>query len=779
MAVMCLLGWWLLSRRQQPGGFLALLLAWALTGSALSGWRVDPGEVPSALEDGTEAVLEGTVEASSANSVRLAVDGWSLQPGEPLSPTRFRSLLSGLPSEILPGERLRVLAKLFRSRPPQNPGEPDRVERDVQGGVSRHGVVRSGEWLRLASASFWERWSETARANFLRTAEVEIADARSRALVETLAVGERSGLDAETNEHFNSSGLAHILSVSGLHIAVVALGLLRLLRALLSRSERLLLRFEAAQLAGLLAIPALWAYVLLTGAEVPAVRSGIMATVLIGARTFRREPEGFSSLAWALIAVLSYDPASLHDVSFQLSFMAVLGLMALARPLRELVPVAQPDPSQTGWRRTFERAREALVSGMCTSLAASLATGPLVARVFHRESLVSVLANLVALPVASALTAVAASAAALSSCLPALRLLLHLAAPLAKALIAVADGFGGLSFAQVRVAAPEPTTVLAYYFGLATLPFWAKSTWARRVGVTSVSMLTLLGVWRTAQPRLEGDLTVTFLSVGQGDSTFVRLPGGTTLLIDGGGEVGSHTNPGVQVLAPFLWDQGIDVLDVVALSHPHPDHALGLIGLGPLVPAKELWLADGPDANTKPGSSGLVGELLAAFRAGEHGGAIRRELKAGDVPLEQGHVRIEVLGPPKGATFAKVNDQSLVLKLSYGEVSFLFPGDAEAEAEAALLASGRDLSATVLKAPHHGSSTSSSEEFVRAVHPHAVVFCVGAHNRFGFPVPSVVERYQQQGCQLFRTDRDGAVTFRTDGHDAWAETFLAPGWVRL
>lgn len=755
--------------RSLPGGHLALLLAWTLAGAGLSGLRLAPGAPPD-CDDGEARGLEGVVESRAGAGAVLAVDRVGDAPGLPLRPASFRAALSGAPDALLAGERVRVLARLFRSRAAANPGEPDALERDRARGIDVHAVMRPDDLLHLAPAPAWRRFAQRVRARFEALAAGAISDANARALVVTLAVGDRSTLAPELNEHFNSSGLAHILSVSGLHIAVIALGLLAVLRWLLLRSTRLARRIDARRLAGLVALPALWAYVVLTGAEVPAVRSGLMASALVAARLVDREAEPFTGLSWAAILCLAWDPAQLHDLSFQLSFGAVLGLLTLARPLRELIPIAPPPAGAQGIRTWPLKAREWALSGACTSLAASLATAPIVAEAFHRESLVAVGANLLALPIASALTVVAALAAACTPVAPLASLLLHLASPLAIALERVADGFGALPFAAARVAAPSTLTVVLFYAALAALAFAKLSRRALGLFAASSLALVLLGAWRTARPHLERELAVTFLAVGQGDATFIRFPGGQTLLVDGGGAVGGHFDPGARIIAPFLWEQGLSRLDAVALSHPHPDHALGLIGLAPLVPTDALWLPD----DVEPG--GLIAELERANRVGEPDGARVRSLERGDALPSWGGARIEVLGPPHGAHFEKVNDQSLVLKITYGEVSILLPGDAEEDAERALLQSGDDLGATILKAPHHGSKTSSTEPFVRAVHPREVVFCVGVGNRFHFPAPSVQRRYADAHCELFRTDRDGAITFRTDGHSVRSERFLAGDW---
>ena len=751
-------------RRRWPGGLLALLAAFGLCGAALAGARLRPGAVPFAVANGDGAVLEGQVASAAGAGAVLDVDRMARAPGGPERPARFRAALFGGPSGLLPGERIRVRARLFRSSPAANPGEPDAERRDQAQGITLHAVMRQGEVLRLRPAPAWQRWAQRLRDRFDALAARAIGDPLARALVVTLAVGDRSGLPADVRDDFNASGLAHILSVSGLHIAVVALVLLFSLRWLLLRWTRLAARLDVRRIAGLLAIPALWAYVLLTGAEVPAVRSGIMATGLIAARLFQREPESFTQLAWAAVACLAWDPAQLHSVSFQLSFGAVLGLMTLSRPLRALIPLAPPDPAEHGWRTWPARAREHALQGAVASLAASLATAPVVAATFHRQSLVAVAANVVALPLASLLTAGAALAAACTP-IPSVAVpLLRASGHLARGLLGVAAGFGALPFAAVRVAAPSAITVAAFYAGLTALALSRSRPRAWRLGLGAALTLTLLGAWREAAPRLDDALTVTFLSVGQGDSTFIRFPGGATLLIDGGGQVGSHFDPGARILAPFLLDQGISSLDVVVLSHPHPDHALGLIGLAPIIPARQVWIA----GDHAPG--GLLAELERVERVGEPGGARLRTLFRGDPLPSFGGATLNVLAPARGAHFEKVNDQSLVLKVTYGQVTLLLTGDAEVASETALLAHPSELHATIMKAPHHGSGTSSTPDFVRAAHPRAVVFCVGLHNRFHFPAPQVVARYA--ACRRYRTDRDGAVSFRTDGEAVQVKAFL-------
>jgi len=414
------------------------------------------------------------------------------------------------------------------------------------------------------------------------------------------------------NEGFNASGLVHVLSVSGLHIAVIAAGLYRVLRWLLSRSEQLLLATNVRSLAAVLAIPACWLYVVLTGAEIPAVRSGMMASALFLAIALGRDADGPSSLAAAFLAALVWDPSSLHSLSFQLSFAAVAGLMLLTSPLRALVPVAKPDPERKGARAFVAKLRAAVLQAAAASLAASLATAPLVAAAFQRASLVSVLANALALPVASALTVVAACSAVVFSVWEwAATPLLVLSEPIARLLLAISHLFASLPFASAQVAAPSPPFWVAWYALLSAIPlFRRRRRLAWTLAAPSVAVLVLLGLARLMGPATRDTLQITFFAVGQGDAALVQLPEGKNLLIDGGGEPTGHFDPGERIVVPALIELNATRLQAAVLSHPHPDHALGLLSVVRRLGAQEIWVARGLERE------GLGGGCSRSLRSG-------------------------------------------------------------------------------------------------------------------------------------------------------------------
>ncbi len=302
-------------------------------------------------------------------------------------------------------------------------------------------------------------------------------------------------------------------------------------------------------------------------------------------------------------------------------------------------------------------------------------------------------------------------------------------------------------------AVPSPDTWPCALYASGLLAFALASGRWRWAAVLAPLGLTSGMLVRLFVP--EPGLTCTFLSVGQGDS-IVLSSRGRHAIVDGGG-VPSGTDTGRKYVVPYLREIGASKLDLAVLSHPHPDHALGLASALREVPARRLWIPAGEERED------LIRQVIQAAQ-----GALVEEVEAQHPVFQLGEARIDVLGPPADRILLKsVNDRSIVLRVTYGSVSFLLTGDVEAAAEE-LLAPGP---ITVVKAPHHGSRTSSTVPFVGQTRPRFVVFCVGRGNRFHFPHEDVEERYRAAGAQCFRTDLDGAVTFETDGRDVRWKTF--------
>jgi competence protein ComEC len=258
----------------------------------------------------------------------------------------------------------------------------------------------------------------------------------------------------------------------------------------------------------------------------------------------------------------------------------------------------------------------------------------------------------------------------------------------------------------------------------------------------------------------EPGLRVTFLSVGQGDAV-VLSSRGHHALVDGGGVPGGM-DTGERFVVPYLKQAGISRLDLAVLSHPHPDHALGLASALTQVSTERLWMPAGD------GDGPLSRQVMAAARD-----ARVEQVEAGHPSLRLGEATLEVLGPPGPQArelLEGVNDRSVVLRVRHGDVTVLLAGDVEEDGEAELV---EQLGAvTVMKAPHHGSRTSSTEALLAKTRPRHVVFCVGRRNRYGFPHPEVEARYRAVGSECWRTDLDGAVTVESDGQDVRLVSYL-------
>jgi competence protein ComEC len=639
------------------------------------------------------------------------------------------------------GDEVLVSADLRELRGPRNPGARDPAFASGAHGVAGQASTRTPP-VRTAPPSPLSRVA-AARIAFGQAAS-GLLPPREAGLVRAIGAGDVSAVDAETQDRFARSGLAHVLSVSGLHLAVVALGAWRLLQAVLLRLEPLAARVDVRRASAAAALPVTLVYAVATGASVPVIRSAIATGLVFGSVLVGRRPDAAHALAMAALAILAVDPGSLVDVSFQLSFVSVAGLLLLAGPFRAALPL-RPDPS-----RWHGRAIEAALQGSCASAAATLVTAPLLALHFRRLSTLAIPANAVGLPFASALTVLAALAFLASAAAPPLApALLWACRPFAAAFLAVNDAFAAPAWASVGVASPGwGLLAAAYALGGAAFLVPGRARWL--LATAAVAAALLPGPARLAAARHRDGIEVVFLSVGQGDCTLVRLPDGSVVVVDAGGDPAGRYDPGARDVLPFLRDMGVVRLAAAFVSHPHPDHLQGLPSVVSALGGNRVFASfDRGDAAAQAAFARLPPVTVLA---------------AGDEIALSG-VRFRVLGPPRGEHPLTENDASLVLHVTYGDTSFLLPGDVEAAGEAALLAAGVPR-ADVVKVPHHGSRTSSGRGLVGATRPRWAVLHVGAGNRYGFPHAETVDRWREAGAEILRTD-EAPVRFRSDGRKVW------------
>jgi competence protein ComEC len=321
--------------------------------------------------------------------------------------------------------------------------------------------------------------------------------------------------------------------------------------------------------------------------------------------------------------------------------------------------------------------------------------------------------------------------------------------------------FSTLPYADCRMTSPTLFETILYYAGVVLLVNYRRSAWTRcGLVLVIIAFIGDAGYWYY-QNKLNPRLRITAIDVGQGESTLLQLPGGKTMLIDGGGFYDSGFDTGGMVVSPLLWHKKISQIDVVVLSHPHPDHLNGLISVMKNFEIGEVW-SNGEAIDT---------EAYAVFDALIAERKIKKTvIFRGHPPTSVNSVMIEFLHPgpfipdePMRSSHQRMNNNSLVMRISYREVSILFTGDIGWADERDIMALYPGLTCTILKIPHHGSATSSSQAFLQMLRPRMALLSVGSDNSFNLPHPDVISRYADAGCRIFRTDNDGAVSLETDG----------------
>ncbi len=593
------------------------------------------------------------------------------------------------------------------------------------------------------------------------------------AVARGLVMGDRGGLGAADREAWADAGLAHLLAVSGMHVTMVVVVIGFAVKELLGRVSGVVERWSLLAASALVALPAAVLFCLWSASPASAVRATVMGGVGLVGTILGRPARAVEALAFTGLAMLVEQPLLLHDAGFGLSMAAVAALLASPRLATDEAELLQ----RPLWRMVL-KAKRMFLLGVVASVSATLAALPITVVFFGRVSLVAPLTNIVAVPLGATLaTPLALALVAVAPVAP--RCADVLAVPLEillRWLLAIVHLGERLPGAAVALAAPA-THELACYVAVLGFGFAALRRKRKRVGLVlacGVAAL-VLGVSVLARwwaDRRRDELVVTMPYVGQGDGIILRFPGGQTALVDAGGAITtSDWDPGRQVIAPLLRKRGVRAIDLVVVSHPHPDHIGGLVYVAGRFPIAELWRSGQPD------EGGVLAALESLVTA--RGGRLRLSSEL-PVSVVYGGARIDVIHPRVAETSyfpeLELNDNSVVLRVTHGARSILLTGDIEAIAERELAASGVDLRADVLKVAHHGSRTSSTSELLDAVRPKLAVASCGAHNQFGFPHPEVVQRLAERNVPFLTTAERGAITLRTDGV-TWRVSAHRPGFV--
>ncbi len=777
----------------------ALLIACALAGMAAQVIHRQ-GPAPRLNAEDTETVLlsgcitnppvfspnreQFTLELARKASARISV---MLKPGEKLA--------------LKYGQQVEVAAKIRSPRNYQNPDSFDYVGYLALQHIYWTGSVSGPTGIRLLPGRCGDRafaWLFAVRTWALeRLTNLYPDDQHTAALLQATLIGETSGVERRWTNDFRVTGTYHALVISGLHISIVAITLLFAFRLLLFR------RVPALCIAAMVC----WLYAFLSGFNSPAVRAAAGFSLFLAASAFFRKTRTLNLLALIGLIYLAFDPDQLFDPGFQLSFLSVAIIAAFALPLMDRY--TQPlraavkrfaqlsyDPQvefrAAQWRvelrlladtlrawTGFSRRTARFLVEKGTLLAAFIADAVIVSACiqfglalpmityFHRLSVTGLSANVFVVPLLTLIVPIG-----FASILTGWHWLALMTSLLLRWAELVASWHVRLEPAW-RIAALPLWIAIAFAISLVLLSLTIRQSSRRWIALALACSLALFATicWQPWKPEVQPNfLELTAIDVSQGDSLLLVFPDSETMLVDAGGFPGAERmarkpqmDIGEDVVSPYLWSRRIHHLDYAVLTHGHSDHMGGLAAILDNFHPAALWIGVEPET--------AEWKRIQQHVTTDHVRLVT--LNRASPPKTIGGVQIRVLAPSVDyvAGEAPHNNDSLVLEVTYGRRSILLTGDAERPVEDDMIASGELHPVTLLKVGHHGSRTSSSEEFLDQVNPRFAFISDGYKNQFHHPHPDVLERLAQHHTRVFRTDQQGLITFRTDGDKVVLTTF--------
>lgn len=564
-------------------------------------------------------------------------------------------------------------------------------------------------------------------------------------LLSGMIIGYKDGLDENAFTAFSKAGLTHIMVASGMNVAFIILPLTYLFK-----------KIRIGNLASCIAtIFLLILFVFITGFSASVVRAVLMGIMILLGKIIMRETDIYTSISAAAILLLALNPYTIYDIGFQLSFCATISLVMFYPKLKVLID--------------HKYIPNVVSDTLAATIAAQIGVVPITLYYFNNFSTISILSNLLVVPLVQIITIIGFIMVFVGIVnINAAILVGYINNSFLSFVLFVTEYTSKIPYAFLKLPTPSLSLIILYYLavlyifkGREFLKSKKALKYAKYLFIVSVFVLIVV---KNIIPK---PLEITFLDVGQGDSAFIRTAHGSKILIDGGGRAAgskSTFDVGQSVVVPYILDQGTKKLDIVIATHGHSDHTEGLEAILQEMRVDMVIL---PDTNGE-GFEKII-EICGKKRI------TIVECKKGDIIKLDRDTVFEVLSPLQfeqdSLAQQSLNDSSLVLKLKYKNLKVLFTGDSEIPVEQRMMGEGLDLSSDILKVGHHGSNGATSEEFVNKVKPNYAIVSVGKNN-FGHPSQFVVDRLEERGIILLRTDERGAVMATSYGEELSVRTML-------
>ncbi len=678
------------------------------------------------------------------------------------------TLASDSPEQFVPGDIIRFSASLRPVRNFRTPGTFDYENWWALRGITVKAFVpdallcvRTGHDMSGGFLTGPRCLLENLRSRLMGFVTGFFAGRPEGAVASALLFGSRTGLSPALSEAFAITGTGHLLAVSGLHMALAAMLVFFSAKWCLLRFEWVALRLNVIKAATLLSMAAVVMYAGLAGFSPSATRAMVMILIFSLALIIERPHSPLNSLAAAAWILLAISPLYLFDMAFQLSFAAVFFLIIFSPVF--VMPVHDMPLKQ--------RALFYFVQVAGVSLVASLATAPLSAWYFQRISVVGPVINIVLVPLVCLLILPLLIAGVMTSLVwPALAHTFFLAPAgfLIKGMLVFIKTAAALPHAAFWIARPDTWQIALFWAALLSAGLSVSGNirgrsriLCRALCVVLISAVVMGAVYKKYLMRTGSRFVLHVPDVGQGTCQVVELPGSRLMVMDGGGFRNSSFDTGERIVGPYIRTLGYTHIDILVLSHPETDHAGGLAALVRQFGPGELWT----NSDTAPWNRAWRQLIKSVKESGT-----RHVVFKNSREFEQYGIRFQVLAPSGCPGTSNRNSRSLVIRLEHSNRAFLLTGDIDKRREACIVASNPG-QAQVAVVPHHGSRTSSSEEFVQYVHARAAFISAGWRNYLGLPAPDVVERWRRAGALVLTTAHDGTLTASFSGHGLVIDTW--------